>query len=588
MQKFIIGFLFSLDSVFARFPIHLQVHSNFYFAKKLQTPSEQVLEPHFHGDSVCTDILENNKFSPELIKCLKQIAKDSYCGGSYDAKCLCDSDHFVFSTGYVKTYADCFRKFTYEEHYNFFSYFQELCSKTTSFNKECLKLNSPPKPIPCPDPYRGMDWGENVLNCLLKELERSNCKKPYDAHCLCDSQSHWLGVNKCLATAEINRLFMAQHIRKSLCHDPLSLSGCSGIDKESQQCPGVFEDEKLDGNLKICLENITKSTYCGGSEDPVCLCDSKFFEKSTSDLKNYPKCFSELDHEIRLSFLSFKHDICQNPKSPSNFFYELYKGLQLDETLKKCMYKAAVESFCKAPYKALCLCDSKSYWDGIQKCISHSNAEKHELVNSYLKSVCENPDSVAGSIKEDQLLSTCKDVYEGSKFSDKLKQCLRKIAEETRCGGSYDPVCLCDSIHYFDSTMYVSTYADCFLLFTVNEHLEYSDHYRSMCKNPQLPHAQCIGLRNPPPVLYTCSDIFKEMKLPDSIKECLNSALKKAPCDQPYDSLCLCDSLSFWNDINTCMITSDSEEFKAIREFHFILCQNPKTIPGCESAISAI
>ncbi|KAG5513235.1 hypothetical protein PMAC_001605 [Pneumocystis sp. 'macacae'] len=569
MQKTIIGFffLFSLNPVFAHFSVHLQLNSNIHFGKKLQIPLEKVLETHSHGDSICIDILENDRFSPELIKCLKQIAKDSYCGGSYDAKCLCDSDHFVFSTGS-------------EEHYDFFSYFQELCSKTTSFNEKCLKLNLPPKPILCPDPYRGMDWGENILDCLLKELKKSNCKEPYDAHCLCDSQSHWLGVNKCLATAEINNLFMAQHIRKSLCHDPLSLPGCSGVN-ELQKCPDIFESEKLDDNLKICLKSIAKYTYCGGSEDPVCLCDSKFFEKSIDGSGDSGKCFSELDHKTRLFFFSFKHDICQNPKSPSNcimkiesesfhtntVFYELYKDLKLD---------------------ASCLCDSKSYWDKVQKCISHSNNEKRELVNSYLKSVCKNPDLIPGSIKEDQLLSACKDIYETSNFSDKLKQCLRKIAEETRCGGSYDPVCLCDSIHYFDSTMYVSTYADCFLLFTVNEHLEYSDYHRNICANPQPPHTQCMGLQNPPPVLYVCSDIFKELKISDSIKNCLENALKKVPCKQPYDSLCLCDSISFWISINRCMITSDSEEFKAIREFHLTLCQNPKIVPGCETATFTI
>ncbi|KAG4304067.1 hypothetical protein PORY_002590 [Pneumocystis oryctolagi] len=589
--KIAIIFFSSLNLGFAYIPMRFQKYSDTRVNKSFQTSLKQPLEHNLHKYSICTDVLDNKEFSSELIKCVKKIAKDSYCGGSYDLKCLCDSDHFVFSTGYVKTYEECFRALNSSEHYSFFSYFQNLCSQVTSFNEECLKLNSPPEPIICPYPYKGMKWGDDVLACLLKELEQSNCKKPYDAHCLCDSQSHWKGVNKCLQTAEINTLFMAQHIRKSLCHNPMSLPGCSNVSEELSECSDVFENKKLDSKLENCLKDIAKNTYCEGSTDPTCLCDSKIFECSTNNPNSYDKCFSSLTNDIHSSYLSFKQRICKDPKLPSRciiknkfrdktIFYELYKDLKISKSLKQCLKDAAENSLCKIPYDALCLCDSISYQIEVIRCISGVDDKERAVVNTYLTSVCENPDSVTGSIKESELSTICKDVYENSNFTDDFKKCLRTIAKESYCKGSYDPTCLCNSNYYIESTLYVSTYHECFRLFTVEEHIKYSDYHRLMCTNPQSPPTQCLGLRSFHKSLL-CPDIYKGLELSGPLEKCIKNALKKSSCEEPYSALCLCDSKSFWDAINRCIISSTNEEYKLIRNFRQTLCKSPDLLPGC-------
>ncbi|KAG5439365.1 hypothetical protein PCK2_000814 [Pneumocystis canis] len=380
----------------------------------------------------------------ELIRCVQQIAKESHCGGSYDLRCLCDSDHFIFLTTYVKSYPLCFQKLSPSEQSRFPTYFQAQCAKATPTNQECIQLNSPLPPIPCSEPYKGFKWGDPLYECLKHAASESHCKKPYDAHCLCDSQSHWAGVNKCLITADLSKLAAVQELRKSLCHEPLTLPGCSGLPDVLPECPDVFENTNLDYQLKICLRKIAENTHCGGSMDPACLCDSKAFVESTDNSNSYAECFTKLSSGAHQAYFRYIIELCKNPKSPSlctikkihpgdQFIcFDLYKDTNFDKNLQECLTHAAKNSLCKRPYKASCLSDSRSYLTAVDTCINDIDKEKQKQVHDFLKSLYHNPASLAGCSKESELLELCKDVYETSDFSVSWTKNRRKGSPETK------------------------------------------------------------------------------------------------------------------------------------------------------------
>ncbi|KAG4301618.1 hypothetical protein PCK1_002103 [Pneumocystis canis] len=568
------------------------------------------LSTRLNHSPTCVDIFENIGFTSELIRCVQQIAKKSYCGGSYDLQCLCDSDHFVFSVTYVKSYPLCFQKLDPSEQYKFPLYFQSQCAKVTSTNKECIQFNSPPSSIPCLEPYKGVKWGASLYECLKNAASKSLCKQPYDANCLCDSQSHWAAVNKCLVTADLSKLAAIQELRKSLCHEPLTLPGCSGVPDVLPECSDVFENTNLDcifahlyeyllidlDQLKVCLREIAKNTYCGGSMDPVCLCDSKTFVDTTDNSNNYPQCFTKLSSEAYETYFNYITNLCKSPKSPSLctikkispaeqfIFFDLYKDTNFDENLKKCLIAAAGNSLCKRPYKAMCLCDSRSYSTAVDKCIVNINDERKKQVHDFLKTLCENPGSLPGCSKESELMAICKDVYEKSSFSDDLKQCLRSIARSSRCGGSYDLTCLCDSNFYIESTLFVHTYAKCFRMFTVEEHLKYDNYHKHICEKPQPPPTQCVQLQVPTQKPVLCSNVYKDITFSGKLQECMLNSLKNTLCKEPYDALCLCDSKSYWDAVNKCIIITNNEEYKLIQDFHKTLCSNPTLLSGCDGS----
>ncbi|KTW25655.1 hypothetical protein T552_03515 [Pneumocystis carinii B80] len=563
----------------------------FIYWKNCKGTVLSVYQKHLKTDQVCHDFLENSNFGESLVECVRKIAKESHCGGPYDVRCLCNSDYFVFSTLFVKTYASCFRLLDSSEHLSFSQFFEGLCNNPPVPDSLCVSLNKPPPPILCSDPYKHIKFGDELLACMKRSANRSLCQNLNDANCLCDSRSHWINVNECLRTEDLSKLAIVQDFRKSLCNSPLELPGCSGVPDVLPDCPDVFEASDLDNDLKKCLTTIAKGTRCGNM-DIVCLCDSKKFIDSTTKQENYDICYTKLSSNVRHSYLKYKEELCSSVKQanmctlkrPSYqevICFDPYKHTGFGDSLKACLTAAAKNSLCKQPYDSLCLCDSLSYLNAVRKCVMELDDKERSKVTAFHETMCKNPTSLSGCSKKTDLLSLCKDVFEESSFSSEFKECLKEIAKKSRCAGSYDPVCLCNSNYFMESTLLIDTYERCFRLFTVEEHLSFTNFYNNMCKNPQPPPTPCIQLQvlSEKPVL--CSDVYKNVQFGGKFMECMRNALEKSNCPKPYNALCLCDSRSYFNVVNRCIITTDNKEYKVFRDFTEILCKNPTLLPGC-------
>ncbi|EMR10646.1 hypothetical protein PNEG_01346 [Pneumocystis murina B123] len=548
-------------------------------------------QEHIESNKACHDFLHNSNFKEPLIKCVRKIARESHCGGTYDVQCLCNSDHFFFSTLFVKTYASCFRSLSSDEHFSFSQFFEGLCKDPPVPDSSCVSLNKPPPPILCSDPYKGIKFGRELLACMKKFANQSLCRNVNDANCLCDSRSYWIGANECLRSEDISKLALVQEFRKSLCNSPLELPGCSGVPDVLPDCPDVFQAANLDSSLRECLTTIAKGTRCGNM-DAVCLCDSKKFIDATTKQENYDICFAKLSLSVRQSYLKYKAELCSSPKQTNMCIlkkpsyqqvicFDPYKDANFRDSLETCLIAAAKNSLCEQPYDSLCLCDSLSYLNAVRKCVIGLDNIERNKVGVFHEVMCKNPASLPGCRKKTELLSLCKDVFENTNFRSELKECLREIAKKSRCGGSYDPVCLCNSKYFMESTIFIDTYEKCYRLLTVEEHLAFTDFYNIMCKNPLLPPVPCIQLQvsSKKPVL--CSDVYKNLEFGEKFMECMRKALKKSNCLEPYDALCLCDSKSYFDAVNRCIITTDNNEYKVFRDFSEILCKNPSLLPGC-------
>lgn len=336
------------------------------------------------------------------------LVKRTYCD-STDIACLCDSRRFIDATARQENYDVCFSKMSSNARQSYLKYKETFCSGSNP--SYLCNLDEEPfyKPVVCFDPYKDANFGDNLEKCLMKAAKNSLCKQPYDSLCLCDSMSYLNAVSNCVSGVSDEERNKVQNFHDTICRNPTLLSGCRTRSELLSLCKDVFDKTSFTDELKVCLRKIAEKSPCKGSYDPTCLCNSNYFSDSTLHHSTYDDCFSALSVNDRLAYAEFYANMCKAPQSPSALCAQLqvstqepvlcsnvYNNLGFTGKFAECMKDALRESRCSEPYDAVCLCDSKSYWDAAHKCAITIDNDEYKAFKNFKKTLCENPRILSG------------------------------------------------------------------------------------------------------------------------------------------------------------------------------------------------
>ncbi|KAG4302729.1 hypothetical protein PCK1_001084 [Pneumocystis canis] len=167
----------------------------------------------------------------------------------------------------------------------------------------------------------------------------------------------------------------------------------------------------------------------------------------------------------------------------------------------------------------------------------------------------------------------CHSIFEGSGIHGRIKKCLEKMLKKTRCKNSFNAICICDSIKYFNFLKM------CLNGFSHSDIQTAYNHYRTLCKNPGVPLKECVNTYKSNQEIISCPRPQQDVGLRYDIEQCIEDATRSSVCKGLFDVLCLCDSISYKNALSKCV--KNFFDLDKIFFLYRIICENPLQLAGC-------
>ncbi|KAG5437287.1 hypothetical protein PCANB_001080 [Pneumocystis canis] len=215
----------------------------------------------------------------------------------------------------------------------------------------------------------------------------------------------------------------------------------------------------------------------------------------------------------------------------------------------------------------------------------------------------------------------CHSIFEGSGIHGRIKKCLEKMLKKTRCKNSFNAICICDSIKYFNFLKM------CLNGFSHSDIQTAYNHYRTLCKNPGVPLKECVntyksnqeiiscprpqqdvGLRctiiceNPLQLagchklsvnelteVRECTSLFDFIIYDNNLRKCFDQLAFNSRCGNSYNIQCLCDSVSFMTLFYSCFQSIFDTQAQSIASSLKLICTKSylfyKCANGNENAV---
>ncbi|KAG4304872.1 hypothetical protein PORY_001547 [Pneumocystis oryctolagi] len=353
-------------------------------------------------------------------------------------------------------------------------------------------------------------------------------------------------------------------------------------------CHSVFEGSGINGEIRKCLEKMLKKTRCRNSFDPTCICDSVFY-------LDLVKVCLHGSSQLNIQLVYTHHySVCKNPILPPTKCLHTYKPHQkivscpkphknfgFGRKSEECIEAAIRKSLCRGLYDASCLCDSISFKNEVSQCITGSISSV-DMIYSFHKTLCKKPLRLSGctklSIKELTRPKVCESMFANVVFGNDVRMCLENLAINSRCGNNVNSPCICDSF------LFMSSFTTCFQSYPYSDSENISSLIKSSCSKSYL-LGKCSNENKNSAETKICPGFYKYFGFSNNTQKCLQVLIGKSACDNPYDIVCLCDSVSFINGMQKCFSGNAENKFPILRDFYEILCFDPKTFDKCDKNV---